>query len=113
MRKAASPPPLFDFASEPTAAAAAPVTFGIDMASGPDRSAVVLQPYGKDTDPDCWDIATRIANEVIEAQTLDAVEAIRERNAQALAELTARRRDLAGTLSFIFGQQRQALGGKR
>lgn len=95
MLKAA--PPLF---TESPTEMGEPTSIGIDMAA-----------YGVETDPDCWAIANRITNEVIDAGTLAEIEDIKVRNASDIRDLLARRRDLAMTVSTIFTDRRKALGG--
>ncbi|MBC7907006.1 MAG: hypothetical protein H7Y60_09715 [Rhodospirillaceae bacterium] len=104
-------PPLFQLAA--AAPPAQPTIVGMDMASGPDRAAYhhVTAGFGPDVDADCWAIATRIANEVLDATTVAQIDAIKKRYADDIAALVAKRRDLALTVSGIFTDRRRELGG--
>ncbi len=80
-------PPLFDFAEAVTAPESR------DMADG----------------EAWWALADRIAIAVIDAATVEDVEAVRVRNATDIAALVKARRDLARTLSGIFQDRRRTL----
>ncbi len=95
-----NPPPLFDFAPPPQAAQPAP-------------NHVVTAGFGPSVDEDCWAIANKVANAVLDADTLAEIDAIAARHAEDLQALTAKRRDLALNVSDIFKDQRRLLGGAR
>lgn len=92
----AAPPPFTDF---PT-----PLYVGVDHAATP-----ATEPTEEGWQ--WWRLATRIANEVIDATTLEEIDAVRRRNEADIKALIAARRDLALTLSWIFAEHRKALGG--
>jgi hypothetical protein len=72
--------------------------------------AVPPPPVGTDgTDDHWWDIATRICNEVLDADSLAEIDAIKSHRDTDLRDLLRARRDLARSLSNVFAEQRQAL----
>jgi hypothetical protein len=109
-------PPLFDIttAAPPPAQPPKSSEAALVLCDAQQTGAGELPPgYGPEATPECWALATAIANEVLDATTLAEVDAIAGRRAGDIKTLVAKRRDLALTLSTVFTDQRRQLGGGR